>query len=112
LDQYNKSAVKNGSTMVNGRRLTNVGLFRQYIQQYLKKHPDVNTELTCMVRQLESTETGLPLEVYCFSKDKDWVNYEKIQADIFDHILAVAGFFDIELFQNPSGTDFKKLKLS
>ncbi len=109
LDQYNKSAVKNGSTMVNGRRLTNVGLFRQYIEQYLKKHPDVNTELTCMVRQLEFTETGLPLEVYCFSKDKDWVNYEKIQADIFDHILAVAGFFDIELFQNPSGSDFKKL---
>ena len=62
-----------------------------------------------MVRQLEPTPNGLPLEVYCFSADKNWVNYEGIQADIFDHILAVAGYFDIELFQNPSGSDFKGL---
>ncbi len=112
LDQYNSTAVKHGNAFVNGRRLTNVGLFRQYIQQYLKKHPQVSSELTCMVRQLEVSEIGLPLEIYCFSKDKSWANYEGIQADIFDHILAVAGFFDIELFQNPSGTDFKKLKVS
>ncbi len=109
IDNYNKTAVKNGTNDVNGRRLTNIGLFRQYIEEYLKKHPQVNTELTCMVRQLEPTASGVGLEVYCFSKDKAWVNYEGIQADIFDHILAVAGYFDIELFQNPSGTDFRKL---
>ncbi len=108
IDDYNKKAVKNDSLNVNGRRLTNVGLLRQYIQEYLKKHPQVNTDLTCMVRQLEPTPQGLPLEVYCFSKDKVWVNYEGIQADIFDHILAISGYFDIELFQNPSGADFKK----
>ncbi len=109
IAEHNNTAVKNASVAVNGRRLTNVGLFRAYIQQYLKKHPQVNTNLTCMVRQLEPTPNGLPLEVYCFSADKNWVNYEGIQADIFDHILAVAGYFDIELFQNPSGSDFKGL---
>lgn len=109
IAEHNKAAVKNASVAVNGRRLTNVGLFRTYIQQYLQKHPQVNTNLTCMVRQLEPTPNGLPLEVYCFSADKNWVNYEGIQADIFDHILAVAGYFDIELFQNPSGSDFKGL---
>lgn len=109
IEQYNKQQVKNGTNQVNGRRLTNVGLYRQYIQQYLKKHPQVNTNLTCMVRQLEPTAEGLPLEVYCFSKDKNWVNYEGIQADIFDHILSVAGYFDIHIFQNPSGSDFRNL---
>ncbi len=109
LKKYNAKMVKNGENAVNGRRLTNVGLFRQYIQQYLTKHDQVNSDLTCMVRQLEPTEFGLPLEVYCFSKDKNWVNYEKIQADIFDHILAVAPFFEIEIYQSPTGSDFKKL---
>lgn len=112
LEDYNKSIVKNGENEINGRRLTNIGLFRHYLEEYLKKQDQVNNELTCMVRQLEPTEFGLPLEIYCFSKDKNWVNYEIIQADIFDHILAVSGYFEIELFQNPSGSDFKNLKVN
>lgn len=98
------------SSEVNGRRLTNVGTFRAYIEAYLRNHPDINKTLTLIVRQLKPAELGLPIEIYVFSSNKNWAEYEAIQADIFDHIFAVAKEFDIRIFQNPTGADFKQLK--
>lgn len=93
----------------NGRRLTNIGVFRYYLEHYIKKNPNINTEMTCMVRQLDPTPNGLPIEIYAFSKDKRWVYFESIMADIFDHVFAVAPVFELSFFQNPSGADFKSL---
>ena len=92
---------------INKPRLTNVGTLRAYLIEYLKHHPKVNQEMTLMVRQLAPTENGLPLEIYVFSKDKVWEHYESLQSDIFDHVLAIVPKFDLEVFQNPSGTDFR-----
>jgi miniconductance mechanosensitive channel len=92
---------------INGRRLTNIGTFREYVLSYLKNHPGINQDMTLIVRQLELTPQGLPLEIYAFSKDIVWNNYEALQSDIFDHLLAVLPEFDLEVFQNPTGNDFK-----
>ena len=92
----------------NSRQLTNIGTFRAYLEAYLKHHPKIHTSMTCMVRQLASTESGIPLELYCFSNDQNWVNYEAIQADIFDHIFAMAPIFGLRVFQNPTGHDWQK----
>lgn len=92
---------------VNGRRLTNVGTFRAYILAYLKNHPDINKNMTLLVRQLAPGDKGLPIELYCFSSNKNWAAYEDIQADIFDHLYAVAPEFDLKLFQQPAGYDFQ-----
>ena len=97
------------SSLVNGRRMTNIGTFRAYVEAYLSNHPMINMEMTFLVRQLAPTEHGLPIEIYVFSKDQEWANYESIQANIFDHILAVVPEFDLRVFQDPSGMDFKKL---
>jgi miniconductance mechanosensitive channel len=94
---------------ISGRRMTNIGTFRAYILSYLNNHPKINKEMTFLVRQLEPTPNGLPLQVYVFSNDKVWANYESIQSDIFDHLLAVAPEFDLGVFQNPTGYDFKAL---
>ncbi|MFY0642839.1 MAG: mechanosensitive ion channel family protein [Bacteroidia bacterium] len=94
---------------INGRNLTNLGVFRAYIENYLHDHPEVNDNLTCMVRQLEPGPEGIPIEIYAFSKDKRWVHYEGIMADIFDHIIAIVPEFDLEIFQSPTGSDIKKL---
>lgn len=92
----------------NHRRLTNIGTFRAYIKAYLANNPKIATEgFTFLIRQLAATETGLPIEIYVFSKEQNWVLYEEIQADIFDHLFAIAAAFDIIIFQNPSGRDFK-----
>lgn len=104
------NANKNTEVPINGRRQTNVGLFRKYIELYLKNNPKVTKELTIMVRQLAADNHGLPLEIYCFSADKVWLNYEGIMADIFDHVYAAAPYFDIEIFQSPSGQDFKEIR--
>jgi miniconductance mechanosensitive channel len=109
IAEYNSARSIDDSVLVNGRRLTNVGTFRAYLEHYLRSHPMINRSMTLMVRQLAPTEHGLPIEIYVFSSDKDWVNYEAIQADIFDHILAVVPEFDLKVFQNPSGSDFKAL---
>lgn len=93
----------------NRRRLTNIGTFRAYIAAYLKQHPKVHDNMTCMVRQLAPTESGIPLELYCFSNDQTWINYEAIQADIFDHIIAMAPLFGIRIFQNPTGNDWRNI---
>lgn len=90
---------------VNGRRLTNVGTFRAYIEGYLRHHPRINQDMTLLVRQLSPDGRGLPIEIYCFSAIKEWADYESIQADIFDHLLAVAPEFDLTIFQEPTGTD-------
>lgn len=94
---------------VNGRRITNVGTFRAYIEGYLRQHPNINQSMTIIVRQLAPTGQGLPIEIYCFSSNKNWAAYEAIQADIFDHLLAVAQEFDLKVFQQPSGSDFARL---
>lgn len=94
---------------VNGRRLTNIGTFRAYIERYLKVHPDINQEMTLLVRQLGSTGRGIPIEIYCFSANKIWNTYEGIQADIFDHLLAVAAEFDLRIFQEPTGYDYQQM---
>lgn len=94
---------------VNGRRLTNVGTFRAYIEGYLKAHPHINQEMTLLVRQLNTTGRGIPIEIYCFSSNKEWNAYEGIQADIFDHLYAVAQEFDLRIFQEPSGYDFQQI---
>lgn len=83
----------------NQRRLTNLGTFRAYITQYIKTHPKIHQDLTCMVRQLKPTEVGIPIEVYCFSKEQDWVSYESIQADIFDHLLSVLPLFNLKAYE-------------
>lgn len=107
LEDFNEKLGLKDSKEVNGRSLTNIGVFRKYVELYLDENPMINKELTCMVRQLEPNEKGLPIEIYAFSKDKTWENYEAIMADIFDHLLAVIPQFDLEVFQNPSGKDFR-----
>ncbi|REL37103.1 mechanosensitive ion channel family protein [Thalassotalea euphylliae] len=92
----------------NQRQLTNIGTFRAYITAYLQSHPKVHQQMTCMVRQLAPTATGIPLELYLFSNDQDWVNYEGIQADIFDHIYAIAPEFGLRIFQHPTGHDWQR----
>jgi len=110
IETYNEAmGEKADKNRVNGRRLTNVGTFRAYIEAYLRHHPDINQEMTLLVRQLAHDGRGLPIEIYCFSINKNWAPYESIQADIFDHLLAVAREFDLELFQEPSGNDFSKI---
>jgi miniconductance mechanosensitive channel len=92
---------------INGRRQTNIGVFRAYVVAYLKSNPQINQEMTFLVRHLAPTEHGLPLEIYVFSTDKRWAIYEGIQADIFDHLLAALPQFDLRIFQNPSGHDLR-----
>jgi len=111
INRYNKQKQIDDSVLVNGRRMTNLGIFRAYIEQYLKNHPKVHQGLTMLVGHLQPTETGLPIEIYVFSNDQAWGNYEAIQADIFDHILAVIPEFGLRVFQEPTGGDFQALKL-
>ncbi|MGG1550609.1 mechanosensitive ion channel family protein [Paenibacillus ferrarius] len=109
IEVHNKENRINTSNKVNGRALTNIGVFRIYIDQYLKHHPNIHPRMTCMVRQLASGETGLPIEIYAFTNGTEWQMYERVQSDIFDHILAVAPEFGLRIFQNPTGHDVKSL---
>ena len=110
IEADNSSKKVNKNLLINGRNFTNLGLFRNYTETYLENHPMVNSEMTVMCRQLAPTAQGIPLEVYVFSIDKDWKNYEHISADIFDHLLASTKYFSLECFelspsipiQNPS----------
>lgn len=99
IDKFNALNNIDKSLNVNGRNLTNLGLFRKYIQKYIETHPGINKDMQLMVRHLQPTEKGIPLEIYCFSKDKKWENYEYIMADIFDHVIASIPYFDLELFE-------------
>ncbi len=99
IDKHNTTLEINKNLLLNGRNLTNLGLFRKFIQEYILHHPGINKDMIIMVRHLQPTEKGIPLEVYCFSNDKVWENYEHIMADIFDHIIASVTYFDLELFE-------------
>jgi miniconductance mechanosensitive channel len=96
-----------GRIIANARRLTNVGTFRAYIVSYLRQHPTVHQRMTLLVRQLQSGPNGLPMEIYVFSNDTNWINYEAFQSDIFDHLLAMVPEFGLRVFQNPSGEDVR-----
>jgi len=109
LEEYNRKHNIDPSSVVNGRRLTNIGTYRIYIEQYLRNHPKIHKGLTSMVRQLAPGEHGLPLEIYAFTNDVRWTVYESIQSDIFDHILAVAPEFGLRVFQNPTGHDMRHM---
>ncbi|QCJ42559.1 mechanosensitive ion channel family protein [Bacillus sp. S3] len=109
IEEFNRKNDIDRSNPVNGRALTNIGVFRAYISNYIQHHPGINQEMSLMVRQLEPTEHGLPLEIYAFSNDIRWAVYESVQADIFDHLFAVAQEFGLRLFQNPSGHDLKAM---
>ncbi len=106
---YNKENEINKSVLLNGRNQTNIGIFRYYIQQYLEQNPAINDSMTLMVRQLDPSDKGVPIQLYTFTKTHDWVEYELIMADIFDHLLAAVPFFDLEVFEQPAGSDMRKL---
>ena len=109
IAEFNKSHELDQDTITNGRRMTNLGTFRKYLENYLHNHPKIHQEMTFLVRHLQPTERGLPMEIYVFSNDQEWAKYESIQADIFDHILAIIPEFGLRVFQNPTGEDFQKL---
>jgi miniconductance mechanosensitive channel len=112
LNVYNTKYAYNDSYLANGRRLTNIGTFRIYVELYLKQHEQIHHGLTTMVRQLAPADNGLPLEIYCFTNTTAWLEYESIQSNIFDHILAVIPEFELKIFQNPSGKDFQRFGVS
>src|SRR5690606_17611696 len=109
IQKFNETHNIDRSNPVNGRALTNIGVFRAYIKNYLLNHSGIHKGMTLMVRQLEPTERGLPIELYCFTNTTVWTEYETIQGDIFDHLFSVAPEFGLRIFQNPSGHDFRNL---
>ncbi|HEY4143825.1 mechanosensitive ion channel family protein [Pinirhizobacter sp.] len=109
LDAWNRKLADQGCDPVNSRRVTNIGSFRAYVLAYLHAHPGISNEMTMLVRQLQPTPQGLPLEIYCFTATTAWAAYEDIQSDIFDHLLAVMGEFSLNVFQEPGGRDIRKL---
>lgn len=102
INRYNETNAIDKSIPINGRNMTNFGLFRKYITQYLQNHPALNKDMLLLCRQLQPTQYGIPLEIYTFTSDKRFENYEYIMADIFDHIFASVGYFDLEIFELPS----------
>lgn len=109
VSESNSRILEDAELSTNQRRLTNIGTFRVYIENFLKTNPMINQDMTFLVRQLQPTSEGLPLEIYIFCKDKVWANYEAVQADIFDHLLAIIPEFDLRVYQSPTGYDFGKL---
>ena len=109
IEAYNLQNEINKELAINGRNLTNIGVFRKYINSYLENHSAINENMMIMVRQMDPTPQGIPIQIYAFSSDKRWLNYEYIMSDIFDHSLAAVPFFDLELFELPNGTSFNKI---
>lgn len=109
IDEFNKNNNFDRSVLINGRNQTNLGIFRKYADAYLHNHPGINKDMWVIVRHQDPTSKGIPLELYCFSSDKRWVYYEAIAADIFDHLIAAIPFFDLKLFEEPSGDDISNL---
>ena len=99
IDEYNKANHIDTSEVMNGRQQTNLGIFRAYIKAYINNNPKLNHNLTMMVRQMQPTEFGVPLQIYAFSSDKEWIKYEEIQSDIFDHVISAAPMFDLKIYQ-------------
>jgi miniconductance mechanosensitive channel len=110
IEEYNASHCQNPQNWVNGRHQTNIGVFRAYVTNYLRRHPKIHQEMTFLIRHLQPTAEGLPLQIYVFSNDQVWANYEAIQADIFDHLLAALPHFDLRIYQYPSGFDLRSLR--
>lgn len=108
IELWNKEHQEDLGVLVNGRRLTNIGCFRAYVTAYLRSHPQIRKDMTFLVRQLQPTDKGLPLEIYVFTNDTRWAIYEGIQADIFDHLLAVVPEFDLRIYQSPSSSDLRE----
>ena len=102
VGQHREEDEGNAPDTIDARRLTNIGTFRAYVESYLERHPKLRNDMTWLVRQLPVTETGLPIEIYAFSSETEWREYERIQADIFDHLLAVLSKFELRVFQNPT----------
>ena len=111
IDGFNSINNVDKDLLLNGRNLTNIGVFRKYLQTYIETHSAINKDMTIMVRQLDPTIHGVPLEVYAFSSDKAWQNYEYIISDIFDHIISSVKYFDLHIFEMPSSVSIKNLKL-
>ncbi len=109
LKEWNEKLGKESETSANTRRLTNVGTFRAYVEAYLKSHPRIRQDMTLLVRQLQPSREGLPIELYCFTNTTAWNDYEAIQSDIFDHLFALLPEFDLRVFQDPVGADFKQM---
>jgi miniconductance mechanosensitive channel len=109
LDEATEALGDDGKIDVNRRRLTNIGVFRAYIRQYLREHAQLHSNMTLLVRQLKPGPDGLPIEIYCFTRTTDWIAYEDVQSDIFDHILAILPEFGLRLFQKPTGADLANL---
>lgn len=110
VEEYNRQHdIPSGEDKINGLHQTNIGVFRNYLNLYLRQNERVNQNMMVLVRQLQPTEQGLPMELYFFTDTVDWVPYEGIQADVFDHVLAVIPEFDLRVFQNPSGNDLRTL---
>jgi miniconductance mechanosensitive channel len=115
IEKYNKELGVDDNDKVSRRNLTNVGVFRKYMEIYLEKHPKIHDNkppYLILVRHFQPTDKGLPIQIYCFSKYQAWADYEKVQADIFDHILAVVPEFELNIFQTPSGNDVRQLAKS
>ena len=110
VKRYNATHNVNKELLINGRNQTNLGVFRKYADAFIHENPAINKELFLMVRHLAPTDRGIPIEIFCFSHDKRWENYEHIQADIFDHLIAAIPYFGLELFEIPSGKDIESLK--
>ena len=110
LADYNAGLKDEVDPELNGRRLTNIGTFRAYALNYLKNHPSIHKDMTLIVRQLAPGPEGLPLEIYCFTTTTAWADYEGIQSDIFDHLLAIVPEFGLRLFQKPAGSDLARLQ--
>ncbi|WP_417659864.1 mechanosensitive ion channel family protein [Pseudidiomarina sp.] len=109
IDDWNQQLKDEGKEPVNTRRISNLGTFRAYVLQYLKNHPRVHQEMTLMVRHLNPTADGLPFEIYCFTATTEWVEYEGIQSDIFDHLISILPEFGLRVFQHPSGVDMREM---
>jgi miniconductance mechanosensitive channel len=108
INEYNKTHKVDTKLPLNGRNQTNLGIFRKYIDTYLNNHSAVHKEMYIIVRHLQPTEHGIPIEVLCFSRDKRWENFEYITADIFDHVIAAVSYFDLKLYEAPSGDDIRE----
>ncbi len=109
IEKYNQEKGVNTELAINGRRMTNLGTFRRYVTEYLKNHPKIRTDLTLVVRYLQPTDRGLPIELYVYSSETGLVDFEAVQSDIFDHLLASIETFELKLFQSPTSSDFKQL---
>ncbi|NKI26018.1 mechanosensitive ion channel family protein [Arenibacter sp. 6A1] len=110
INSYNTENNRDKALAINGRNLTNIGVFRKYVETYLENHSAINKKMTLMVRQLSPTPQGIPIEIYAFSSDKRWANYEYIIADIFDHLLAAVPYFDLEVYELPTTFSMQKEK--